>query len=180
MKVIKGIDKGVLRKFEYNHNNWGKGLDESVKVKLRELSSLISKINKPVKEWDEMDQDAWRLNEFFKRALQIEKITFVGKTGTHDVNSPLLIQVIVNSLDGKVKIKKPKNSRPISDLKRLLQIGGYEIIVDLKRMGFSDRFLMDFIQSVVKDSSGNPKISVVSLESFKTALSDFKKSLSPK
>ena len=182
------MNKNEIKKLKYS-NEWDKGLDKNLIGKLEALQGCIINIFEPVKEWEERDIEAGRLWQYFKKSKSIKEIIFHGNqivngkpaTNSFPIKNPKLIGYILTSLIDergafKLPTKKPKEGKPEDNLKRLFNSGGYEVILDLKKNGFSDKYLFDFIQLSVTKSDGSYKIETKNLQAFKTALSDFKKS----
>ncbi|MCA6432185.1 MAG: hypothetical protein IM574_01140, partial [Cytophagales bacterium] len=154
MKVIKGIDKGnnSTKELEYT-NDWGKVIkDDKVIQKLKKLQSLISNTSEEGN-FEQMQKEAFRLRKsLFDHNKppstilngvrdDIYKITLLGKRGKTKrdkaivINHPTMIDFIIASFYSKLHTfaQAPTNGKPISNLKKLLSNGGYEIILELQK-----------------------------------------------
>lgn len=190
MKVNKGIIKGespinklskqYLKRITYS-KNLEQDFEEPTIKKLLTLQVCISNVQLPNKNWEEADNEAWNLNQYLQNRA-ISKITIYGSDNFH-IESPLLIRQILMLINGKIKIAKKGSHRNVESLGLLLRSGGYEIIMELKEIGFSDSYLIDFIEDRVQvpvseyGTRYESKIRITSIDSFKSALYNYKKKL---
>ncbi|MCZ8020426.1 MAG: hypothetical protein O9302_08735 [Cyclobacteriaceae bacterium] len=201
MKVNTGITKGdnfktSLKKLEYS-KDWGKHLSNEQIKKFKKLQNLIFKIEVFKDEFEEGQIEAYHLSQFFKNKKnsisEIKFSTALNKNETFVVKNEILVNTILLSINWQtIKCRKPKGFAPKKPFTKLLEVGGYEIIKELQDEGFSQKFIFDFINNSVTIESDSrilnqnfietenginfiSKINIASFESFKVALSNFKK-----
>jgi len=172
-------NRGDYKGLDYNPKHWGEELKENTVSKLVELQQLIHRVDSYPKEWIKEEEEFYRLVQKLNKAKTISKITLYGSKGAIDIDGPSrilsqAIKGILNSFNG-LEYRIPKNGNPGSILKELLENGGYSLIMELKQDGLKDQFLVDFIQDSIKTSENKTKVKITSLQSFKQALSSFKK-----